>query len=58
MSEEEDEGMNKYAVVTDDEKTKQASEGSGPTTCPSCESKLDSGGACPKHGTEPFEPKK
>jgi hypothetical protein len=52
---DEDEGMNKYAVVTedqdDDNKTAAAER-----VCPICGETLDSGGACPKHGTEPFEP--
>lgn len=52
----EDEGMTKYAVVTDDPKEKTASEGEDVTqVCPTCAKKLDSGGACPTHGTEPFE---
>jgi len=52
---DEDEGMNKYGVVTDDDETKTASE-SGERICPICGKTLDSGGACPDHGTEPFEP--
>jgi hypothetical protein len=42
--------MDKYGVVvqttrpTSDEKS-----------CPLCGAALDDGGACPKHGTEPFE---
>lgn len=51
---DEDEGMNKYAVVTedqDDNKTAAAEK-----ICPTCGATLDSGGACPTHGTEPFEP--
>jgi nucleoid DNA-binding protein len=53
----DEEGMTKYAVVTDIEKTKTASKKS-PGQCPDCNKALDSGGACPSHGTEPFEPKK
>lgn len=51
-----DEGMDKYGVQLDEEKTKEASE-SNPTApvCPVCSSRLDGGGACPVHGTEPFE---
>jgi nucleoid DNA-binding protein len=49
-------GMDKYGVVTEDP-TKEADEGKGPTKCPICGEKLDSGGACPVHGTEPFEKK-
>jgi hypothetical protein len=46
--------MEKYGVETDKEKVKQASE-SQPGKCPWCNKELDSGGACPDHGTEPFE---
>jgi tRNA(Ile2) C34 agmatinyltransferase TiaS len=51
-----DEGMDKYGVQLDETKTKEASEGhtKGPI-CPICSSRLDSGGACPRHGTKPFE---
>ena len=50
------EAMEKYGVEFDDEKTKEASQdGKKPTTCPICGKKLDDGGACPVHGTEPFE---
>jgi len=50
-----DDGMTKYGVVTDD-KTKTASkEKGGKDVCPDCGSDLDSGGACPRHGTKPFE---
>lgn len=52
-----DEGMTKYAVVTKDDKTKTASKG-GKDSCPDCGDKLDDGGACPKDGTKPFEPKR
>ena len=48
--------MEKYGVVTDDP-TKEADEGKDPTRCPICGEKLDGGGACPVHGTEPFEKK-
>jgi hypothetical protein len=51
---DEDEGMNKYAVVTEDQDdTKTAGV---EKICPICGKTLDSGGACPEHGTEPFEP--
>lgn len=53
---DQDQGMTKYAVVTDPEKTKEAEVGHRPTHCPVCLEKLDSAGACPTHGTEPFEP--
>lgn len=56
MSDSE-EGMTKYAVVLDDEKTKTASN-KRPGHCPECDKDLDKGGACPTHGTEPFEPRK
>jgi nucleoid DNA-binding protein len=49
---DEEEGMNKYAVVTDDTDDKTAAV---EKVCPICGETLDSGGACPKHGTEPFE---
>lgn len=52
---DEDEGMNKYGVVTDDDETKTASKGDK-RVCPVCGETLDDGGACPKHGTKPFEP--
>jgi len=48
--------MEKYGVVTDDP-TKEAEEGKDPTKCPICGETLDGGGACPVHGTEPFEKK-
>ena len=52
---DEEEGMNKYGVVTEDQddgdKTAAVEK-----ICPTCGETLDSGGACPKHGTEPFEP--
>jgi len=51
-----DEGMEKYGVQLDDEKVKEASEGKpSKGICPICREPLDSGGACPVHGTEPFE---
>lgn len=51
-----DEGMDKYGVQFDEEKTKEASKGTSTVpVCPLCSSRLDSGGACPTHGTEPFE---
>jgi hypothetical protein len=49
---DEDEGMTKYAVVTDDTDDKTAT---AKKICPICGETLDSGGACPEHGTEPFE---
>ncbi len=49
--------MDKYGVEIDTEKTKQANEGATPNKCPLCGRDLDSGGACPEHGTEPFERK-
>ena len=49
-------GMTKYGVELDDEKTKQASEKAGEAgRCPTCTRKLDDAGACPVHGTEPLE---
>lgn len=48
--------MEKYGVVTDDP-TKEAEDGKDPKKCPICGRELDSGGACPVHGTEPFEKK-
>jgi len=54
---ENEEGMNKYAVVTNDSHTKEASEGGTvEVVCPLCGETCDSGGACPEHGTRPFEP--
>ena len=52
---DDDEGMTKYAVVTDNEKTKEAKAGTTPKGCPLCHASLDTAGACPAHGTEPFE---
>jgi nucleoid DNA-binding protein len=53
-----DEGMTKLGVVLDDQKTKKAD--TNPETeeriCPVCGKALDDAGACPEHGTEPFEP--
>lgn len=60
--------MEKYGVELDKEKIiKEAGGKSGEPTvrervdalskCPICEEKLDSGGACPIHGTEPLEKK-
>jgi nucleoid DNA-binding protein len=52
--------MEKYGVVKDESKVKEAEkkdadgEDSVPC-CPICLEELDSGGACPVHGTEPFE---
>lgn len=52
---DEDEGMDKYAVVTEDPDGKTAADGAD-KICPVCGKTLDNGGACPTHGTEPFEP--
>ena len=52
-----DDGMTKLGVVLDDDKTKTAGKGSD-RICPICGSKLDDAGACPVHGTQPFEPTK
>lgn len=49
-----EEGMEKYGVQLDDDKVKTAGE-QQEGTCPECGSNLDGGGACPTHGTEPFE---
>jgi nucleoid DNA-binding protein len=48
-------GMDKYGVELENEKVKKASKEGQPDTCPQCGKKLDTGGACPEHGTEPFE---
>jgi hypothetical protein len=53
MSDEE--GMSKYGVELDHEKTKQAGV-VGKNNCPVCNLHLDDAGACPTHGTEPLEP--
>lgn len=55
--------MEKYGVELDKEKTKEASKGTKSYVedgahCPLCGEDLDSGGACPTHGTEPLERKK
>ena len=47
--------MEKYGVELDTEKTKEAEESAGHGKCPVCGAELDEGGACPVHGTEPFE---
>ena len=53
----DNEGMTKYGVQLDDEKTKEASEGSDKKDrCPICQRELDDARACPVHGTEPLEP--
>jgi len=52
---ETDEGLTKYGVELDADKTKTA-ENSPASTCPRCGKTLDNAGACPEHGTEPFEP--
>jgi len=54
MSDNE-EGMTKLGVELDDDKIKTAGEGAAPA-CPICLSELDDAGACPEHGTKPFEP--
>lgn len=51
----EDEGMNKYAVVMEGESNDKTASDDTVRICPICGSELDDGGACPKHGTEPFE---
>jgi nucleoid DNA-binding protein len=50
-------GMDKYAVVKDDEKVKTAQEKGNQSTCPECQSNLDAAGLCPRCGSEPLEPK-
>jgi hypothetical protein len=45
--------MEKYGVQFDSTMTKTAQAGE----CPMCGKKLDSGKACPDHGTEPLEEK-
>ena len=55
-----DEGITKYGVQVDSEKEKKAaesekSETKKPSHCPICNEKLDDGGSCPNHGTQPFE---
>jgi len=56
MPEQKEEGMNKYGVELDDQKTKTATKNGKGSVCPICQHALDDAGACPKHGTEPFEP--
>lgn len=53
-----EEGMDKYGVQLDETKVKESSpKGKKKAgTCPDCGKSLDSGGACPRHGTKPFEP--
>ena len=52
-----DEGMSKYGVELDDDKTKEAAEGADTKDrCPACKRELDDARACPVHGTEPLEP--
>lgn len=51
-----DEGMDKYGVVTDGEKTKTAQGHEAVPCCPICLAALDAAGLCPTHGSEPFEP--
>lgn len=50
-----DEGMEKYGVELDDKKKEAEESEGGEEKCPWCGKELDSGGACPEHGTEPFE---
>lgn len=52
-----EDGMNKYGVALDDEKVKESSVQYPDDKCFICGKELDSGGACPEHGTEPFEKK-
>jgi len=56
--EKQEEGMTKLGVQLDDQKTKTASTDGKGRTCPLCKRALDDFGACPEHGTEPFEPSK
>ena len=56
MTDKEDNGMTKLGVVTENEKTKVAGTGESVLKCPWCHKELDDAGACPEHGTEPFEP--
>jgi nucleoid DNA-binding protein len=56
MPEDKDEGLTKLGVVLDGNKTKTAGEGDSVRICPVCGKELDDAGACPVHGTEPFEP--
>lgn len=51
----EEEGIEKYGVELDDKKKEASKDGSPVERCPWCNQKLDSGGACPDHGTEPME---
>jgi nucleoid DNA-binding protein len=53
-----EDGMTKLGVVLDDQKTKTATNEpeSEERVCPLCGKTLDDAGACPEHGTEPFEP--
>jgi len=54
---DDSEGMSKYGVVLDQEKTKEATvAGSNQRVCPRCKAALEADGTCPEHGTEPFEP--
>ena len=50
--------MEKFGVVVDTEKVKEATSGAKAGVCPKCGAALVSDGqACPTHGTEPFEKK-
>lgn len=52
----EEEDVEKYGVKFSRFKEKIAEESAKrPGHCPLCGEKRDEGGACPKHGTEPFE---
>jgi hypothetical protein len=48
--------MEKYGVEQG-QKEKTGADGKPATKCPLCGADLDTGGACPTHGTEPFEKK-
>lgn len=57
----DDEGMEKYSVVIDEDHTKVSEAGRSPATCPICGSPLEMRAnvpKCPTHGTRPFEPEK
>lgn len=52
----EEEDVEKYGVKFSRFKKKFAEEvRKNPDDCPICGEKIDEGGACPKHGTKPFE---
>jgi nucleoid DNA-binding protein len=54
MSDED--GMDKYAVVTEGDSDEKTASDDTAQICPICAEDLDNGGACPTHGTKPFEP--